>query len=247
MLLEGKVGIVTGGCSGLGEAIVKTFIEEGAKVVVADYNEKGQEIVDGYGFPKENIKFIRTDVSSDEDMKALVAETVEAFGSVDMAVACAGVVGPGNAVECSIDEWHRVLSVDLDGVFLLDKYAIEQMLKQENGGAVVNISSIGGLIGFGDGVSYSASKGAVVNITRSAAAEFSAKGVRVNAVAPGYILTPMLKQLPAKQLEGMAALHPIGRLAQPEEIANAVAFLASDKASFITGATVPVDGGYTAV
>ena len=145
MELEGKVGIVTGGCSGIGYAIAQLFLEEGANVVVADYNASGEEIVSKLGYGKDRVRFIRTNVSKEEDVKAMVDFAVETFGKVDAAVACAGVPGSGAILDQSLDDWHRILSVDLDGVFLTGKYVIKQMLEKGIKGSIINISSIGGL------------------------------------------------------------------------------------------------------
>lgn len=248
MELEGKVGIVTGGCSGIGYAIAQLFLEEGANVVVADYNASGEEIVSKLGYGEDRVRFIRTNVSKEEDVKAMVDFAVEAFGKVDAAVACAGVPGSGTILDQSLDDWHRILSVDLDGVFLTGKYVINQMLEKGIKGSVINISSIGGLIGFPHDVTYCAAKGAVVNLTRSEAVKVAEQGIRVNAIAPGYIHTPILDNIPNKaDLDIAVGLHPMKRFGEPREIANTAVFLASDRASFITGVTIPVDGGYTAV
>ncbi len=248
MELEGKVGLVTGGCSGIGYAIVEAFLEEGANVVVADYNPNGAEVVRNLGYGEDRVRFIRTNVSKEEDVKAMVDLAVEAFGKVDAAVACAGVPGSGTILDQTLDDWHRILSVDLDGVFLTGKYVINQMLEKGIKGSVINISSIGGLIGFPHDVTYCAAKGAVVNMTRSEAVKVAEQGIRVNAIAPGYIHTPILDNIPNKaDLEKAIDLHPMKRFGEPKEIANTAVFLASERSSFITGVTIPVDGGYTAV
>ncbi|MCD7839910.1 MAG: SDR family oxidoreductase [Erysipelotrichaceae bacterium] len=246
MILEGKAGIVTGGCSGIGEAIVKAFVEEGAQVVVADWNDQGNDIVENMGFG-DNVRFIKTDVSSEDDIIKMVEFAVESFGHIDIAVACAGVAGDKTIVDQQLDKWHKILSVDLDGVFLTDKHVINHMLENNIKGSIINLSSIGGLVGFPHDVTYSAAKGAVVNLTRSAANKVADKAIRVNAIAPGYIHTPMMDAIPNQEDLAIAAkLHPMQRMGYPEEVANACVFLASDKASFITGVTLPVDGGYTA-
>jgi NAD(P)-dependent dehydrogenase (short-subunit alcohol dehydrogenase family) len=247
MLFEGKVGIVTGGCSGIGLAIVKGFLEEGAKVVVADWAENGAEVVESLGYGPDRVAFFRVDVSSEEQTIDLIQFTVEKFSKLDIAIANAGIARVKNMLEEDLEGWRKVMAVDLDGVFLTDKYAIEQMLRQGTPGAVVNNSSIGGIVGIEDYLAYSAAKAGVINLTRCLGAGYADKGIRVNAVAPGYIDTPLMKNASVARREYMIDKHPIHRFATPEEVANAVIFLASDKASYITGATLSVDGGYTAV
>lgn len=247
MELQNKVAIITGGCSGLGLAITKKFLEEGAKVVVGDYNPNGKSVLKELGYDENCLKFCETNVAIEEEVKNLVNYTVESFGKLDIAVANAGISAPGDITEIDYDTWKKVLSIDLDGIFLVDKYAIEQMIKQNAGGSIINTSSVGGLIGFNDGVAYSSAKSGVVNLTKSLVVGFADKGIRVNSIAPGFIDTPLISTLPQALQDSMVSKHPIGRLAQPEEIANAFVFLASDKSSFITGITLPVDGGYTAI
>ena len=248
MELQGKVGIVTGGCSGIGYSIVEGFLREGANVVVADWNESGQEIVNSLGYGKDRVRFIRTDVSSEEDIKRMVDFTVSSFGSLDIAVACAGLPGDKTILDQELDSWHKILKVDLDGVFLTNKHAINYMLEHNIKGSIINLASIGGLIGFPHDITYCAAKGGVVNFTRSAAVKVADKGIRVNALAPGYIDTPIMQKIPDKDfIKEAIELHPMKRMGKPEEIADACIFLASEKSSFITGVTLPVDGGYTAV
>lgn len=248
MILNGKVGLVTGGCSGIGYAIVEGFLREGANVVVADWNNSGAEIVKKLGYGEDRVRFIRTDVSKEADVKAMVEFAVASFGKVDIAVTCAGVAGTGTILNQTLEDWHRILSVDLDGVFLTGKYVINQMLEKGIKGSVINISSIGGLVGFPHDVTYSSAKAAVINLTRSEAVKVAEHGIRVNAIAPGYIHTPMMDSIPNQEDLAIAAdLHPLKRFGEPEEIADVAIFLASDKSSFVTGVTIPADGGYTAV
>lgn len=248
MELSGKVGIVTGGCSGIGYAITKKFLEEGANVVVADWNEEGNEIIKELGYASDRLRFIKTDVSNEESVKEMVDFTVNTFGKIDIAVANAGLPGDGTILDQGLNNWHKILKVDLDGVFLTNKYVINSMLDKGIKGSIINMSSIGGLIGFPHDVTYCAAKGGVVNLTRSAAVKVAEQGIRVNAIAPGYINTPIMEKIPNKaDIEAAINLHPMKRFGQPEEIANVCVFLASNKSSFITGVTLPVDGGYTAV
>ena len=247
MELENKVCLITGALSGLGYAITKRFLEEGAIVVAVDYNENNKSVLDELGYDESRLVFCKANVSSDADTKAMVDFAVEKFGKLDVAIANAGISGPATLLTESIETWHKVLSVDLDGVYLTDHYAALQMEKQPTGGSIINTSSVGGLVGFDDGYSYSAAKAAVVNMTRASVVGLAPKKIRVNAIAPGFINTPLLGTLPQAVQDSMIAKEPIGRLAEPEEVANAYVFLASDKASYITGITLPVDGGFTAV
>ena len=243
--LNDKVAIVTGGASGLGLAFTKRLLAEGAKVVIADYSSKGQEAANELG-EEGNIRFFQVDVSDENQVKEMVAQTADWFGEVDIVVANAGIPSDTPIHLETAEAWQNLININLSGVFYTDKYAIEQMRKQGNGGSIINIASILGLVGDPDAISYSAAKGGVVNITRSLGVAYAKEGIRVNAVAPGYIRTPLLEQLDADKVKAMEEVHPIGRLGQPDEIANVVSFLASDEASFIVGAIIPVDGGYTA-
>lgn len=243
MKLEGKVAIITGGASGIGEATAKLFSGEGASVVVADFSEKGQEVADS--LIGEAI-FVKTDVSKEEDIKDLIQSTVDKFGRVDIMFANAGIGDATPAHELSIDDWQKMIDVNLTGVFLSNKHAIKQMLKQDGGGSIVNNASILGHVGQEGITSYTAAKGGVVNLTRSLAVTYAKNGIRVNAVCPGYIDTPLLKEAPDELKQQLVSLHPIGRLGKAEEVAKAVLFLSSDDASFVTGANLLVDGGYTA-
>lgn len=240
MRFENKVALITGGASGLGLATAKLFIAEGAKVMLADYSDKGADVAKEIG-----AEFVKTDVSKDEQVKNAVAKTVEAFGKLDIAVASAGIGGDQHdIVRCSKDNWDKVNAVDYTGVMLTDKYAIQQMRKQGTGGAVINLASMFGLVAVPSNISYSASKGGVVSLTKAAGTTFSHEGIRVNAVCPGVIDTPLI---PEEAKVAYANLHPMHRLGEAEEVAKLIAFLASDDAAFISGASIPIDGGYTAV
>ena len=239
MLLENKVALITGGGSGLGLAAAKTFIAEGAKVMILDYNPASESVAEEIG-----AKFFAGDVSKAESVEAAVKATVEAFGRLDIAVASAGVGGEGDVVTSTVDNWTKTNGIDYDGVFYTNKYAIAQMLEQGEGGSVINLASMFGMVAVSNNIAYSASKGGVVNMTRAAGTMYAKDGVRVNAVAPGVIETPLI---PAEALKQYSALHPMGRVGQPQEVADLITFLASDKSKFITGAIIPIDGGYTAV
>jgi NAD(P)-dependent dehydrogenase (short-subunit alcohol dehydrogenase family) len=243
--LDGKVAIVTGGASGLGLSFTKRLLNDGAKVVVADYSENAQDIVDKLG-DESNVRAIKVDVSNEEQVKETIVQTVKWFGTVDIVLANAGIPSDTPIHLETAKAWQNLININLTGVFYTNKYAIEQMRKQGKGGSIINIASILGLVGDPDAISYSAAKGGVVNLTRSLGVAYAKEGIRVNAIAPGYIHTPLLNQLDADKVKAMEETHPIGRLGQADEIANVASFLASDEASFIVGATIPVDGGYTA-
>lgn len=245
MDLTGKVAIVTGGVKGIGLAIVTEFLNCGATVVVADYDDKNLGALSSLN--NKNLRFLKVDVSSDSEVELLIERTVKTFGKLDIMVANAGVSSEMPINYESIENYKRVIDIDQNGVFFCCKYAIEQMLKQENGGSIVNVASILGLVGNVGAHSYTAAKGAIVNLTRSLGVTYSKNKIRVNAVAPGYIETPLTEVLTEEQKNAQIKLHPIGRAGKPEEVAKAVCFLASDDASFITGSILPVDGGYTAI
>ncbi len=246
MRLEGKVAIITGGTFGIGESTALLFAKEGAKVVIAARNaDKGERVVSLIKEQGGDAIFIKTDVSQEEDVKELVRETVEAFGKLDVLFANAGVGAMGDIHETTMEDWNKLISIDLTGVFLCSKFAIPEMMKN-GGGSIINCASILGHVGHPSVSAYAAAKGGVVNMTRSAAVTYASKGIRVNAVCPGYIDTPMTSNLSEEMRQYLITKHPIGRLGTPEEIATAVLFLASDESSFVTGANLLVDGGYTA-
>ena len=189
---------------------------------------------------------IRCDVSSDTDVQKCVNEVIEKFGHIDYLVANAGIGGgPNKAHEVSVDEWNKVIGVNQTGIFLMNKYVIGEMLKT-GGGAIVNTSSMYGLVGTTMSFAYSASKGAINQMTRSLALTYARDNIRVNAIAPGYVDTPILASVPKEMKDAMANQLPVGRLGEDTEIANLICYLLSDNATFITGAIVPIDGGFTA-
>ncbi len=242
---QDKVVVITGGASGLGFACAQAFAEEGAKIVLADLNEqRGQEAANELAAGGTKAIFVKTNVTVEEDVEQMINKAVEEFGSVDVVFASAGVAAGGPAGELSSKDWNFVLDINLDGVFLTNKYAINQMLKQDNGGAIVNAGSIHSLVAQQNIPAYCASKGGVLMLSRSCAVDYASKNIRVNTVCPGYIETPLLKSVPSEQKEYLASLHPIGRMGRPEEVAEVVLFLASDDASFVNGAYLTVDGGY---
>lgn len=246
MRLQDKVAIVTGGTCGIGESTVRLFAKEGAKVVIAARNaEKGGKIVDEIKAAGGEAIFIRTDVSKEEDVKNLVEQTVAQYGKLDVMFANAGIGDMQMLDSCTLEEWNKTINVDLTGVFLCNKYAIPEMLKQGKG-SIINCASILGHVGQMAVSAYAAAKGGVVNMTRAAAVTYAAQGVRVNAICPGYIDTPILDNTPKEVIDQLVSLVPARRLGLPEEVANCVLFLASDESSFVTGANLLCDGGYTA-
>jgi NAD(P)-dependent dehydrogenase (short-subunit alcohol dehydrogenase family) len=249
---DGKVALVTGGGSGIGRAAALAFAEAGAKVVVSGRREaEGFETIALIKKAGGQGTFIRGDVSNEADVEKLVAQTVKTYGRLDAAFNNAGIEGEiGKPThEQSVANYRSVMDINVLGVLLAMKHEIGAMLKN-GGGSIVNNASVGGLVGF-PGVSvYVASKHAVLGLTKTAALEYAKQGVRVNAVAPGGIETPMLNRFtggPGTDFSNqLAGMHPIGRVGRPEEIAEAVVWLCSDKASFVTGLSLTADGGFTA-
>ena len=247
-----KVALVTGGTSGIGAATALAFAREGAKVVVSGRREKeGEEVVASIKKHGGEGMFVKADVSKEADVTVLVKKTLTTYGRLDAAFNNAGVEGDvgKQTHEQSVANYRDVMDINVLGVLLSMKHEVSAML-QNGGGSIVNNSSVAGLIGFpGVGV-YVASKHAVIGLTRTAALEYATKGVRVNAVSPGAIETPMFDRfsgaLGAGAHDQIASLHPVGRTGQPEEIAEAVVWLCSEKASFVTGQSLAVDGGFTA-
>ena len=248
--LEGKVALVTGGTSGIGRETTVLFAKAGAKVVVAGRREKeGQETVEVVRSSGGDGLFVKTDVSKAAEVEALVHRTVERFGRLDVAFNNAGIEGAyAPIVRQSEEDFDRTIEINLKGVWLCLKYEIRQMLKQGSGGAIVNMASVLGLVGSAGVSAYSASKHGVIGLTQTAALENAKKGVRVNAVCPGFIETPMSDRtlrVPAAHKFAVSC-HPIGRLGKPLEVAEAVLWMCSERASFMTGQLLGLDGGFLA-
>lgn len=238
-----KIAVITGGASGIGLATAKKLLGEGANVVLVDWNQDVSDIAKSLS---NNCIGIKCDVSSDTDVQKCVSEVIERYGHIDYLVANAGIGGgPNKAHEVSVDEWNKVIGVNQTGIFLMNKYVIGEMLKT-GGGAIVNTSSMYGLVGTTMSFAYSASKGAINQMTRSLALTYARDNIRVNAIAPGYVDTPILASLSKEAKDAMANQLPVGRLGEDTEIANLICYLLSDNATFITGAIVPIDGGFTA-
>lgn len=250
-VLDGKVAIVTGAAMGMGLATAKLFAEAKAKVVVADFNEeKGQEAVAEIEATGGTAYFVKVDISKSEQVQNLVAKTVEKFGRLDVAVNNAALT-PDNAPAAEFDEayWDRLISVDLTGTALCMKYELQQMIKQGDGGSIINISSVSGFRPQPNNIAYVAAKHGVVGMTKVAALENGPQNIRVNTVAPGAIDTPMLRgsleETGQTEEEFAPQLSLLGRFGQPIEIAQASLWLASDQSSYVTGTTIHADAGYT--
>jgi NAD(P)-dependent dehydrogenase (short-subunit alcohol dehydrogenase family) len=246
-MFENKVAMVTGGGSGIGAAMARRFAEEGATVVVADLDEKAAgKVASAIEKDGGTAVAVRQDVGDPESVEKSVDFAVQKFGRLDVAVNNAGITGDlSPTADYSLEGWDKVIAVNLSGVFYGMKYQIPAMLRL-GGGSIVNIASILGSVGARDSAGYNAAKHGVVGLTKTAALEYSSEGVRVNAIGPGYIETPLLNALDSEVHDGLVDLHPIGRLGKPEEVAELALFLASDRASFVNGSYHLVDGGYTA-
>lgn len=247
-ILNEKVAIVTGAGSGIGRAIAELYAKEGAKVLVSDINEEhGKETVKMIVSAGGAASFFKADTSSPEDNRKLVDEAVSKYGGLHLAVNNAGIGGPlGDAGDYPIDGWDKTIAINLSGVFYGLRYQIPAILKA-GGGSIINMASILGQVGTPMSPAYVAAKHGVIGLTKAAALGYAAKNIRINAVGPGYIRTPLVENsLDEATLNALVALHPIGRLGRSEEVAELCLWLNSDKASFVTGAYYPVDGGYLA-
>jgi NAD(P)-dependent dehydrogenase (short-subunit alcohol dehydrogenase family) len=246
--LQNKVAIITGGTSGIGRETAVLFAKSGAKVVVAGRREaEGRQTVELVKAAGGEALFVKTDVTKVADVEELVQKTVETFGRVDIAFNNAGIEGTWTPiVDQAEEDFDRVIDINLKGVWLCLKYEIRQMLKQGNGGAIVNMSSIAGLMGSASAAPYCASKHGVIGLTRSAAIEYAKQKVRVNAVCPAVIVTDMAERLfGAPEIQkSVEAMHPLGRFGSAHEVAEGVLFMCSDRSSFMTGHYLVLDGGF---
>lgn len=242
---EEKVVLITGAASGIGRATALAFAERGAKIVVADRRiEQGIETVALVRKIGTEAIFVSTDVSKGNEVKNAIDKTIQTYGRLDYASNNAGIAAPGSLTDLSETDWDYLVDVNLKGIWLCLKYEIPVML-QQGGGAIVNIASIAGVVGLKGYTAYGATKGGAIALTRGAAVEYARSKIRINAVSPGPTETNAVKNLPPEKLAQIAAWQPIARNAQPQEIANAVLWLCSDSASFVTGQNLIVDGGHT--
>ena len=245
-MLKHKVAVITGAGSGIGAAIARLFCAEGARVVLGDIADGAAQLAAELERGGGEALFVRVDVTREASVAALMQAAVARFGRLDVLVANAGVAEQKAPIhQLDLAAWQRVIDIDLTGVALCNKFAAARML-DSGGGAIVNMASILGHVGQANSSAYAAAKAAVVNLTRAVALTYARQGIRANSVSPGYVDTPLLAQLPAATRAAMLERQPIGRLARPEEIAQVVAFLASERASIVTGACLAADGGYTA-
>jgi len=248
MLLSGKTAVVTGGGSGIGEAIVRLFAAHGAKVVIADWNlEEAARLADELTSAGQNSVAVKADVSKEDDVRALVQETLRKFDQLDVVVNNAAVILPKFLEDIELDEWDRLININLKSVFLMIKYSLPELRKTR--GSIVNMSSLNGLVGQKMNPVYAATKGGIIALTKSLALDYAKDGIRVNCICPAGVSTPLLQQWiqeqadPAATIQILNDMHALGRPATSEEVAQAALYLASPQSGFVTGVALPVDGG----
>jgi NAD(P)-dependent dehydrogenase (short-subunit alcohol dehydrogenase family) len=251
MQLHGKVAIITGAGSGIGEATAKLFASAGAKVIIADWNEtEANRVANEINLmlaTESSAHAVKTDVSSEQQVKLLVQQTLDTFGSIDIVFNNAAVVLPKELEDITEEEWTRTLNINLKSVYLMIKFCIPEIRK--NRGNIVNMSSLSGLLGQKQNPVYSATKGAIIAMTKALALDYAKDGVRVNCICPAGVMTPLLEEWiqqqpdPTATIQALIEMHPLGRSATTEEVAKAALYLASDQSYFITGIALPVDGG----
>jgi len=239
--LEGRVAVITGAGSGMGRASVQVFAREGAKVVAADVSGGEKDTAEHVG---ASVLPVHCDVTQEADVEAMMRAAIEAFGRVDAVLNVAGIAAPAMLAKATLEHYDKIMDVDLRGVFLGTKHGIRAILESGNGGSIVNWSSLGGLNASPATSVYAAAKAGVISFTKSAAVEYGSRGIRVNCLCPGFIHTEM--SAGGEKIPGMLEKAALGRGGQPEEVAEVAAFLASDRASYVSGAIIPVDGGWGA-
>ncbi|MEB3102549.1 beta-ketoacyl-ACP reductase [Ferviditalea candida] len=242
MRLAGKVAVVTGGLGGIGKATVQRFLEEGARVVIGDFKLEGAEAALSEWDAADRVKIVQVDVASPEQARSMAEAAIAAFGRIDILINNAGITIDGLLMKMEEQAWQKVIDVNLTGVFNCTKAVVPHMIEQGSG-VVLNASSVVALYGNIGQTNYAATKAGVIGLTKSWAKEFGPKGIRVNAVAPGFIMTDMTAKVPHKILDTMVSKTPLRKLGQPEDIAAAYLFLASDEAGYINGTVLSVDGG----
>jgi len=252
MRLGEKVAIITGGGSGIGAVTARLFAHEGAAVMLADIDgSAAQAVAETINAAHRQAIWAQTDITASPSVAAMVKATLAAFGRLDVLVNSAGIEGFGTVVETDEATWERIFAVHVRGTYLCAKHAIPAMIASGRGGTIINVSSVAGLVGIPRMAAYCAAKGAIISLTRAMAADFASQGIRVNCIAPGTTLTPLGRRLIEHDTPEMLAQrlsrYPLGRFAEPEEIARAILFLASDDSSYATGMCLTIDGGLTCV
>ena len=248
MRLRGKVAIVTGAGSGIGEATAHTFAKEGAKVTVADVvDSAGNDTVEQIGAAGGDAIYVHTDVTSADDVQSMVNTTINSYGGLDVLFNNAGIAMRLAVADLPEEDWDRCIDINLKGAYLGSKYAIPAMITN-GGGSIINTASIYGIVGGPNRAAYVASKGGIVNLTRGMALDYADSNIRVNCICPGYTDTPIIQNIVETPVKYKALVdqHPMGRLANPLDIAYGALYLASDESAFVTGIALPIDGGYTA-